>query len=116
MRQPARSKAKVLLLRISTKAASALAGWYMISLITTLSCGGRIGPLYTTVTWLLAPGIGWPRGSEPRKTSWFVARASGKRSVQFVRVVQVTGHATPFTRMVWRPTGARPLNVIKLVV
>src|SRR5437867_9873291 len=71
--QPDRSKLMfVEVLYSSTYSAFSTAASNMISLITTCPAGEGTLPLYTALTLLLAPAIGWFFGSTPTTLNEFV--------------------------------------------
>ena len=59
---------------------------------------------------MLSPGTGWLCVSTPVTLNEFVPGGNGMVAVQFVTLVQVSGHAAPLIQMVATVTGAMPLT------
>src|SRR5471032_1873991 len=104
------------LLYSSTNCALLIAGAYMISLNTICATGDELVPLNTTLTLLLSPEIGWPNLSTPVTLKLFVPLASGMAILQLVKVVQVSGYATPLIQTDATFTGAKPVTYATLLL
>src|SRR5476651_2076389 len=104
------------LLYSSTNCALLIAGAYMISLNTICPTGEELVPLNTTLTLLLSPKMAWPNLSTPVTLKLFVPPASGKAMLQLVKVVQVSGYATPLIQTAATLTGAMPVTYATLLL